>query len=73
MASARTVPCETCGTALCNDEIALGVKLGGLSAPRLKCLACLAREYQTSVPELEALIEYYRQSGCVHFQRDYLA
>ena len=69
----RQVPCVICQKALGNDEIALSVKFSGLSAPRLLCLSCQAEASGTSVDELQDLIEFYKGTGCAHFQRDYLA
>ena len=69
----RQIPCVLCARLLTNDEIALSMKLNGLSAPRLLCLACAAASLQVPETELEDLIAYYHESGCVHFQRDYLS
>lgn len=67
------IPCGVCGQALSNNEIALCVKLFGLAAPRLLCVGCAADLLDTRPETLEELIEHYRASGCVHFQRDYLS
>lgn len=69
----RQFPCVLCARPLTNDEIALSMKLSGLAAPRLLCLACAAASLQVPEMELEELIAYYRASGCLHFQRDYLS
>lgn len=69
----RLVPCAACGQTLGNDDIALSVKLTGLAAPRLLCLCCQAREQGTEPAALLDLIEYFKDSGCVLFKRDYLA
>ncbi len=69
----RVVPCAGCGQPLGNEDIALSVKLSGLSAPRLLCLDCQAAETGAGPAELAALIAYFKKSGCVHFQRDYLS
>ncbi len=69
----RVIPCCDCGQALRNDEIALCVKLFGLAAPRLLCVGCAADLLDTRPETLQDLIEHYRASGCVHFQRDYLS
>lgn len=69
----RQVPCVNCQKELGNDEIALSVKLSGLSAPRLLCLLCQAEASGMEMDELRDLIEFYKGTGCAHFQRDYLA
>lgn len=69
----RVVPCAGCGQPLGNEDIALSVKLSGLSAPRLLCLNCQAAETGAGPKELAALIIHFKKSGCVHFQRDYLS
>ena len=69
----RVIPCSVCGRALCNDEIALSIKLFGLAAPKLCCISCAADLLDTRPKTLEELIAHYHASGCVHFQRDYLS
>lgn len=70
---ARVIPCRGCGRALCNDEVALSIKLFGLAAPKLFCVGCAARALGAESDALKDLIAHYRASGCVHFQRDYLS
>lgn len=70
---ARRVPCAGCGRALQNDEIALGIKMRGLACAKPLCFSCSAIETGATEEELRELAQWFRQSGCAHFQRDYLA
>ncbi len=64
--------CATCGTALCNDVIALNLKLSGRAASRFFCADCLAARLDMPDSEPARLIAFFKENHCELFARDYL-
>ncbi len=64
--------CMICGMPLTNDEVALSVKLCGLACAQLRCYECAAAQMNATAHELREMAAWFRESGCEHFQRDYI-
>lgn len=55
--------CIKCGKRLESDAIPIFKKLVNRGAEEFMCIGCLAEYINTSREEIEALIDYYTESG----------
>ena len=65
----KRVFCADCGQPVPADAVALNQRLLGMQLGSFRCLECLGRRLQTSVPYLEGLIRRFKDQGCVYFTR----
>ncbi len=68
----KKVNCDHCDKELCNDEIALNLKLLGKQIGNFKCYQCLSQYFSFDTEKLISLAEYYKNSGCFLFQISYI-
>lgn len=68
----KRMACFACRRALNNTEIALNLKLQGRAASRFFCLSDLARRTGSTEGSLMAMAEFFRDSGCELFSREYV-
>ena len=59
--------CAGCGRCLTGDETGLSRKLISRGTTGFYCLSCLSGMFHTPVPQLQELIEHFRDSGCTAF------
>lgn len=59
--------CFKCGSVLSSDEIGLHKKMVNRGAEEFMCMKCLSEYFGIPIPQLEKLIEYYREMGCTLF------
>lgn len=59
--------CVKCGRTLTGDEIGLTKKLVNRGATEFMCIECLAAAFDMARESLEAMIERFRESGCMLF------
>jgi hypothetical protein len=68
----KSVYCHNCTNELCNDEIALNLKLLGKHIGTFQCYHCLSKYIGSDITKLQSMSEYYRSSGCILFQTSYI-
>lgn len=60
--------CTSCGKRpLIKDEIGISKKMLGQDNPECFCIECLAGFLETTVEELHAKIEEFKEEGCTLF------
>lgn len=57
---------------LCNEGIALNLKLRGRSIGTFFCLHCLALHLDCTEAHLRQMAAFFRENGCELFQRNYV-
>ena len=61
MANYKT--CKSCNAELLADDIAIYRKLIHRNADEFLCIDCLAEHFQCTRPDIERLIQFYRDGG----------
>lgn len=64
--------CENCQSSLCNDEIALNLKLRSRSVGTFFCLKCLSHRMDCPKEKLTQMAAFFRENGCELFTRQYV-
>lgn len=64
--------CTDCANTLCNDEIALNLKLRGRSTGTFFCLRCFSRRLDCTQDELMQMANFFRENGCELFANKYV-
>jgi hypothetical protein len=59
--------CKKCGVEMTFDEVGLHKKLVNRGAEEFLCPACLSAHFHLPEEQLRAMIEQFRQQGCVLF------
>lgn len=65
----KPVNCTVCRRAVTADEVALNQRLLGMQLGAFRCTDCLARALGTTPAHLQALINRFKEMGCVYFTR----
>jgi hypothetical protein len=64
--------CKDCQGNLCNDEIALNLKLRSRSVGTFFCLNCLSHRMDCPKETLIEMVAIYRENGCELFSYQYV-
>lgn len=64
--------CSVCNQKLINDEVALSIKIIGMSGLSVFCYGCLAKKVNIKIETLREIAEYHKRNGCSIFQRKYI-
>ncbi|MDR2505040.1 MAG: hypothetical protein LBD16_02925 [Oscillospiraceae bacterium] len=64
--------CGGCREPLCNDEIAVNLKLRGRAVGTFFCMDCLSERIDCAKDELLRMAVFFRENGCELFAREYL-
>ncbi len=67
----KRIFCDNCRRELCDDEIALNLKLLGKHIGTFRCYECLAVWVGCDAIKLKQMTEHYKRSGCILFQINY--
>lgn len=67
MKSSKISKCYLCEGDIDKNNIGLNKKLLGENVMRFYCLSCLANYLDTTVEDLNAKIEDFKEQGCVLF------
>lgn len=67
----KVIRCQDCSQKLCNDEIALNLKIFGKYIGNFHCSSCLSVTLGCDIEKLKEMMFYYKNSGCFLFQTAY--
>lgn len=65
----KNINCFSCGKKrLSRDEIGINKKMLGREVRQFLCLDCLANHLEVTTDELLAIIEDFKEQGCILFE-----